>query len=170
MSDAVKEITGVDFDLLNTDEEARSAAIQYGMDADDVNKWTRGKILAEMFEEYCEDVPGYLDGPVFVIGHPVEISPLAKRDPEDPRITRRFEAYVNGWEIANAFSELNDPIDQRGRFVQQAQERAKGDDEAMMIDEDFCTALEYGMPPTGGIGIGVDRMIMLLTDSSTIRR
>ena len=111
MSDAVKEITGVDFDQIQTDEEARTAAIGQGMDKDEVQEMTRGKILAEMFEEYCEDVPGYLDGPVFVVGHPVEISPLAKRDPEDPRITRRFEAYINGWEIANAFSELNDPID-----------------------------------------------------------
>ena len=170
MSDAVKEITGVDFDLLNTDEEARSAAIQYGMDADDVNKWTRGKILAEMFEEYCEDVPGYLDGPVFVIGHPVEISPLAKRDPEDPRITRRFEAYVNGWEIANAFSELNDPIDQYERFAeQQAQLDSGEDDEAHPMDLDFVNALEVGLPPTGGLGIGIDRVIMLVTNAPSIR-
>lgn len=170
MSDAVKEITGVDFDLLNTDEEARNAAIQYGMDADDVNKWTRGKILAEMFEEYCEDVPGYLDGPVFVIGHPVEISPLAKRDPEDPRITRRFEAYVNGWEIANAFSELNDPIDQYERFAeQQAQLDSGEDDEAHPMDLDFVNALEVGLPPTGGLGIGIDRVIMLVTNAPSIR-
>ncbi|MFR6257742.1 MAG: lysine--tRNA ligase, partial [Anaerovoracaceae bacterium] len=129
MTDAVKEITGVDFHAIDTDEEARKAAIGYGMDEEEVRSMTRGKIIAEMFEEYCEDVPGYLDGPVFVMGHPVEISPLAKRDPEDPRITRRFEGYVNGWEICNAFSELNDPIDQYERFkVQQAELDAGTDD------------------------------------------
>ena len=111
MTDAVKEITGIDFHQIETDEDARQAAIGYGMNAEDVEGMSRGKLIAEMFEEYCEEAPGYLDGPVLVTGHPVEVSPLAKRDPEDPRITRRFEAYVNGWEIANAFSELNDPID-----------------------------------------------------------
>ena len=170
MSDAVKEITGVDFDKITTDEEAREAAIQYGMDPEDANKWTRGKILAEMFEDYCEDVPGYLDGPVFVVGHPVEISPLAKRDPEDPRITRRFEAYINGWEIANAFSELNDPIDQYERFAeQQAQLDSGEDDEAHPMDLDFVNALEVGLPPTGGLGIGIDRVIMLVTNAPSIR-
>ncbi len=170
MSDAVKEITGIDFDQIETDEEARAVAIAKGMDADEVNKWTRGKILAEMFEEYCEDVPGYLDGPVFVIGHPVEISPLAKRDPRDPRITRRFEAYINGWEIANAFSELNDPIDQYERFVeQQAQLDSGEDDEAHPMDMDFVNAIEVGLPPTGGLGVGIDRVIMLLTDAPSIR-
>ena len=119
MADAIKEITGVDFDTIETDEQARAAAIAQGMDPEEVKDQTRGKILAEMFEEYCEDVPGYLDGPVFVIGHPVEVSPLSKRDPQDPRITRRFEAYINGWEIANAFSELNDPIVQYERFAEQ---------------------------------------------------
>ena len=176
MSDAVKEITGVDFDQIVTDEEAREAARAYGkkvgqeMEEDDLKHWTRGKILAEMFEEYCEDVPGYLDGPVFVIGHPVEISPLSKRDSNDPRITRRFEAYVNGWEIANAFSELNDPIDQFERFKeQQAQLDSGEDDEAHPMDEDFVNALEVGMPPTGGLGIGIDRVIMLITDAPSIR-
>ena len=170
MSDAVKEITGVDFDQIQTDEEARTAAIGQGMDKDEVQEMTRGKILAEMFEEYCEDVPGYLDGPVFVVGHPVEISPLAKRDPEDPRITRRFEAYINGWEIANAFSELNDPIDQYERFkVQQAQLDDGSDDEAHPMDEDFVNALEVGLPPTGGLGIGIDRVIMLITNAPSIR-
>ena len=170
MADAVKEITGVDFSVLNTDEEARAAAIKYGMDAEEVNKMTRGKLIAEMFEEYCEDVPGYLDGPVFVIGHPVEISPLAKRDPLDPRITRRFEAYINGWEIGNAFSELNDPIDQYERFVaQQAQLDSGEDDEAHPMDMDFVNALEVGLPPTGGLGVGVDRIVMLITNSASIR-
>ena len=170
MTDAVKEITGVDFHAIDTDEEARKAAIGYGMDEEEVRSMTRGKIIAEMFEEYCEDVPGYLDGPVFVMGHPVEISPLAKRDPEDPRITRRFEGYVNGWEICNAFSELNDPIDQYERFkVQQAELDAGTDDEAHPMDEDFVNALEVGLPPTGGLGIGIDRVIMLITDKPTIR-
>lgn len=170
MADAVKEITGVDFAKLDTDEEAREAAIKYGMDEKDVNKWTRGKILAEMFEDYCEDVPGYLDGPVFVVGHPVEISPLSKRDPEDPRITRRFEAYINGWEIANAFSELNDPIDQYERFTsQQAQLDSGEDEEAHPMDMDFVNALEVGLPPTGGLGVGIDRVIMLVTDAPSIR-
>lgn len=170
MADAVKEITGVDFGKISTDEDARTAAIGYGMDPEDVNKWTRGKIIAEMFEDYCEDVPGYLDGPVFVTGHPVEISPLSKRDPEDPRITRRFEAYINGWEIANAFSELNDPIDQFERFtVQQAQLDSGEDEEAHPMDMDFVNALEVGLPPTGGLGVGIDRVIMLITDAPSIR-
>ena len=170
MADAVKEITGIDFSKIDTDEEARAAAIKYGMDPEDANKWTRGKIIAEMFEDYCEDVPGYLDGPVFIVGHPVEISPLSKRDPEDPRITRRFEAYINGWEIANAFSELNDPIDQFERFTaQQAQLDSGEDDEAHPMDMDFVNALEVGLPPTGGLGVGIDRVIMLITDAPSIR-
>lgn len=170
MTNAVKEITGVDFREIDTDEAARKAAVGYGMDEEEVKNMTRGKLIAEMFEEYCEEVPGYLDGPVFVTGHPVDISPLSKRDPEDPRITRRFEGYVNGWEICNAFSELNDPIDQYERFKkQQAELDAGTDDEAHPMDEDFVNALEVGLPPTGGLGIGIDRVIMLLTDSATIR-
>lgn len=170
MTDAVKEITGVNFHEIESDEDARAAAIAYGMDKDDVKDMTRGKIIAEMFEEYCEDVPGFLDGPVFVTGHPVEISPLAKRDPEDPRITRRFEAYINGWEVANAFSELNDPIDQYERFAEQQAELDAGiDDEAHPMDMDFVNALEVGLPPTGGLGIGIDRVIMLVTNAPTIR-
>lgn len=170
MTDAVKEITGVDFHKIDSDEDARAAAIAYGMDADEVKEMTRGKIIAEMFEEYCEDVPGYLDGPVFVVGHPVEISPLAKRDPKDPRITRRFEGYINGWEVCNAFSELNDPIDQFERFTeQQAQLDSGEDDEAHPMDMDFVNALEVGLPPTGGLGIGIDRVVILITDSPSIR-
>jgi len=170
MTDAVKEITGIDFHQIETDEDARQAAIGYGMNAEDVEGMSRGKLIAEMFEEYCEEAPGYLDGPVFVTGHPVEVSPLAKRDSEDPRITRRFEAYVNGWEIANAFSELNDPIDQYERFAEQQAELDAGiDDEAHPMDMDFVNALEVGLPPTGGLGIGIDRVIMLITNASTIR-
>ena len=170
MTDAVKEITGVDFHKIDTDEEARAAAIAYGMDAEEVNGMTRGKLIAEMFEEYCEDVPGFLDGPVFVVGHPVEVSPLAKRDPKDPRITRRFEGYINGWEICNAFSELNDPIDQYERFVEQQRQLDCGeDDEAHPMDMDFVNALEVGLPPTGGLGIGIDRVIMLICDAPSIR-
>lgn len=170
MADAVMEIAGVDFSVIDTDEEARAAAIQKGMDKDEVSKMSRGKIIAEMFEEFCEDAPGFLDGPIFVTGHPVEISPLSKRDPQDPRKTRRFEAYINGWEIANAFSELNDPIDQLERFsVQQAQLDTGEDEEAHPMDEDFVNALEVGLPPTGGLGIGIDRVIMLITDAPSIR-
>ncbi len=170
MTQAVKDVTGVDFNKIDKDEEARKAAIDYGMDKDDVKDLTRGKIIAEMFEIYCEDVPGLLDGPVFVTGHPVEVSPLSKRDPVDPRITRRFEAYINGWEVANAFSELNDPIDQYERFKEQQSQRDAGtDEEAHPMDMDFVNALEVGLPPTGGLGIGIDRVIMLITNSPTIR-
>ncbi|MGN0709628.1 MAG: lysine--tRNA ligase, partial [Anaerovoracaceae bacterium] len=169
MTDAVVQVTGIDFHKIDSDEEARKAAIDYGMDPEEVNKWTRGKIIAEMFDEYCEEYPGLMDGPVFLMGHPVEISPLAKRDPKDPRITRRFEAYINGWEIGNAFSELNDPIDQYERFAEQQKERNAGDDEAHPMDMDFVNALEVGMPPTGGLGIGVDRIVMLITNQPSIR-
>ena len=170
MTEAVREVTGIDFHKIDEDDAAREAAIGYGMDAAEVNKWTRGKIIAEMFEEYCEDAPGLMDGPIFLTGHPVEISPLAKRDPEDPRITRRFEAYINGWEIGNAFSELNDPIDQYERFAKQQAELDLGiDDEAHPMDLDFVNALEVGMPPTGGLGIGIDRVIMLITNAQSIR-
>lgn len=170
MTETVSKITGIDFSKIDTDEEAREKAIAYGMDPASVNKWTRGKIIAEMFDDYCEDVPGLLDGPCFLTGHPVEVSPLAKKDPADPRITRRFEAYINGWEISNAFSELNDPIDQFERFAEQQRELDLGlDDEAHPMDRDFVNALEVGMPPTGGLGIGIDRLVMLLTDSATIR-
>ena len=170
MTETVSEITGIDFSKIETDEEAREAAIKYGMDEEEVKDWTRGKIIAEMFDDYCEDYPGLLDGPVFLTGHPVDISPLAKKDPKDPRITRRFEAYINGWELSNAFSELNDPIDQYERFAEQQRELDLGiDDEAHPMDRDFVNALEVGMPPTGGIGIGIDRLVMLITDSATIR-
>ncbi len=166
MAEAVKKWVGVDFSEIETDEEARKAAVAHGIDAGDAAKMTRGTIIAELFEENCEQ---YLDGPVFITGHPVEISPLAKRDPKDPRITRRFEAYINTWEVANAFSELNDPIDQYQRFKDQQAQLEGGDDEAHPMDEDFVNALEVGLPPTGGLGIGIDRMIILLTNAPSIR-
>lgn len=172
MTESVIKVTGIPFDKIDSDEEALKAAKEYGMKFEDLqeSEMTRGKLIAEMFEEYCEDIPGFLDGPCFVCGHPVEVSPLAKKDPKDPRITRRFEAYINGWEISNAFSELNDPIDQYERFAAQQRELNLGiDDEAHPMDTDFVNALEVGMPPTGGIGIGVDRLVMLLTQQQTIR-
>lgn len=169
MADAVKEVTGVDFSKINTDEEARDAALSSGLSKDSLKDLSRGLILAEMFEVFCEEKEGFLRGPVFITGHPVEISPLSKRDPVDPRITRRFEAYINEWEIANAFSELNDPIDQYDRFKEQQQALEEGDEEAHPMDEDFVNALEVGLPPTGGLGIGIDRVIMLITDAPSIR-
>ena len=164
MQDAVKEWVGVDFDLIQTDEEVKVVAKKHKLE--DWDKMSRGNVIAELFEEYCEE---HLDGPIFITGHPVEVSPLAKRDPKDPRITRRFEAYINTWEVANAFSELNDPIDQYNRFKEQQAQLETGDEEAHPMDEDFVNALEVGLPPTGGLGIGIDRVIILLTNSPSIR-
>jgi len=164
MAEAVKKYTGVDFGTINTDDEARAIAKAKGVE---VNKnMTRGHIIAEMFEEFVEK---HLIQPIFITGHPVEISPLAKRNPIDPRITNRFEAFINTWEIANAFSELNDPIDQRERFEEQVKQKESGDDEAHPMDTDFVNAIEVGLPPTGGLGIGIDRMIILLTNQPSIR-
>ena len=164
MQDAVKEHTGVDFDKISTDEEALEVAKEHKLEIKP--GMTRGHVISEMFEEFCEQ---YMDQPTFIIGHPVEISPLAKRNPDDPRITNRFEAFANCWEIANAFSELNDPIDQRERFEEQLRQKEYGDDEAHPMDEDFLNAIEVGLPPTGGLGIGVDRLIILLTNQASIR-
>lgn len=164
MEEAVKKWVGVDFAMVNTPEEvARVAREQHVENPDQI---TRGNLIAYLFEENCEE---YLDGPIFITHHPVDISPLSKRDPEDPRRTRRFEAYINTWEIANGFSELNDPIDQYQRFKEQQEQLEKGNDEAHPMDEDFVNALEVGLPPTGGLGIGIDRVIILLTDSASIR-
>lgn len=164
MAEAVKKYTGVDFSLIDTDEEARKVAREKGLEIED--NMTRGMIIAEMFEEFVEQ---HLIQPTFITGHPVDISPLAKRNPKDPRITNRFEAFINTWEIANAFSELNDPIDQRERFEEQVRQKESGDEEAHPMDTDFINAIEVGLPPTGGEGIGIDRMIMLLTNQSSIR-
>lgn len=165
MHDLVEEKTGIDFYALSSDEEARSIAKEK-LKLDVKANMTKGHIVNLAFEEFCEED---LIQPTFVLHHPVEVSPLAKRNAENPNITNRFEAFANGWELANAFSELNDPIDQKERFEDQLRQRAEGDDEAHPMDEDFINALEVGLPPTGGLGIGIDRMIMLLTDSPSIR-
>ena len=164
MADAIKEFVGVDFSEINTDEEAKKIAKAKGIEVKE--NMTRGHIISEMFEEFCES---HLIQPTFVTGHPVEISPLAKRNPEDSRKTNRFEAFINTWEIANAFSELNDPIDQRQRFEEQVKQKESGDHEAHPMDNDFINAIEVGLPPTGGLGIGIDRMIIILTNQPSIR-
>lgn len=164
MLDAVKKYTGVDYDKMNA-QEALEAAKKLGVEIDD-NKKAWGNIVYATFDQLVEEK---LIQPVFITDYPVEESPLAKRSVEDPRLTYRFEFFIYAREMGNAYSELNDPIDQKERFERQARLRASGDDEAQMTDDDFVTALEYGMPPTGGLGIGIDRMIMLLTDSSSIR-
>ena len=164
MVDAVKKYSGVDFNEIHTLEEARAAAREHHVEFEERHK--KGDILNLFFEEYVEE---HLIQPTFVMDHPIEISPLTKKKPENPDYVERFEFFMNGWEMANAYSELNDPIDQRARFAAQEELFAQGDEEANHTDEDFLNALEIGMPPTGGIGFGIDRMCMLLTDSAAIR-
>jgi len=164
MTEAVKKYSGVDFDGITTLEEARAAADAHHVEYEERHQI--GDILNLFFDEFAEDK---LIQPTFITGHPIEISPLTKKDPEHPGKVLRFEMYMNGWEMCNAYSELNDPIDQRERFRAQEEQLAKGDEEAQTTDEDFLNALEIGMPPTGGIGYGIDRMVMLLTGAETIR-
>lgn len=164
MIDAVKKYAGIDFNEIKTTEEAKALAKEKGIEFEDRHK--KGDILSLFFEEFVEE---HLVQPTFVMDHPIEISPLTKKKPENPDYVERFEFFMNGWEMANAYSELNDPIDQRERFKAQEELLAQGDEEANTTDEDFLNALEIGMPPTGGIGFGIDRMCMLLTDSAAIR-
>ena len=165
MIDSIKEVTGIDFNEINTDEEAIAIAKEKHIEVDE-SKQTRGYIINAFFEEFVEET---LIQPTFICDYPIEVSPLTKKKTTDKRLTERFECFIGGREYGNAYSELNDPIDQYERFLAQVKQRDAGDEEANMMDDDFINALEYGMPPTGGLGIGIDRMIMLFTDSASIR-
>jgi lysyl-tRNA synthetase class 2 len=164
MIDCIKKYTGVDFDAVETDEEAKAIAKEHNVEFEE--RHSKGDIVNLFFEEFCEK---NLIQPTFVMDHPLAISPLTKKKPEDPTKVERFELFINTWEMCNAYSELNDPIDQRERFAAQEEAFAAGDEEANHTDEDFLNALSIGMPPTGGIGYGIDRLVMLLTDSPAIR-
>ena len=166
MVEAVRKYVGIDFDAITDDAEAVAAANAKGVELNPAAEPTWGNALYACFDQKVEE---HLIQPTFITMYPVEVSPLTKRSPEDPRLTERFEFFINHSEMGNAYSELNDPLDQRDRFVKQAEQRDRGDDEAEMIDEDFLTAMEYGMPPTGGMGIGIDRCVMMLTNSDSIR-
>jgi len=165
MAEAIRQYAGVDFDQVHDDETARELARTQELEEFKPGM-LRGDIMNLFFETYCEDK---LTQPTFIYDYPIEISPLTKKKPGHPELTERFELFIDGREYANAYSELNDPVDQRERFAMQLKKREAGDDEANLLDEDYCTALEYGLPPTGGLGMGIDRLVMLLTDAYSIR-